>query len=257
LDNFGKFVKMSEFQTSHYKWTGRTGLYLSRSENWSTGNSGFVEGLTSKLLNEPSLQESASRSFELIRTDSCPGLSIGEVKKRWRAKKTESSKILELVTGEMANKIAETLSWNGLLLKRSRWPLGAWKPREFEINVQPAQPDTHESSTAQKPIALIIYHSKKKGEQHLYVHDVHRERHLDSGPRIAFSVGLAAYPNAIQDMEGEQKKSRRERMLLMAATDLEAVMFLSCLRRILEPERVRPTMQEAIHFPGAALVSLE
>ncbi len=49
----------------------------------------------------------------------------------------------------------------------------------------------------------------------------------------------------------------RERMLLMAATDLEAVMFLSCLRRILEPEREPPTLREVVHFPAKALRGLE
>jgi hypothetical protein len=46
-------------------------------------------------------------------------------------------------------------------------------------------------------------------------------------------------------------------MQLMAATDLEAVAFLSCLRRILEPERAWPTLREAVHFPAKALRELE
>ena len=46
-------------------------------------------------------------------------------------------------------------------------------------------------------------------------------------------------------------------MLLMAATDLEAVAFLSCLRSILEPGRAWPTLCEAIHYPANALRDLE
>ncbi len=46
-------------------------------------------------------------------------------------------------------------------------------------------------------------------------------------------------------------------MLLMTATDLEAVVFLSCLRSILEPDRAWPTLCEAIHYPANALRDLD
>jgi hypothetical protein len=143
----------------------------------------------------------------------------------------------------------EPVLWAGWLLKRSRGPLGAWQPRSFELR------NNHTADCAsydqKRRSALLIYRSDSKGERQLLVDDVQREHHLDSGLRIAFSVCIA------QDDAKHAGKGGGGRMLLMASTDLEAVAFLSCLRRILEPGRAWPTLLDGMHYPGIALRDLE
>ncbi len=150
--------------------------------------------------------------------------------------------------------ITQSQAWSGWLFKQSQGLLGSWKPRWFEI-VPPPQAEVGESSSTPLRCAVLIYQSENKGEQHLYVGDVRRERHFDSAPRIAFSIGMmlaGTDPHAARGRSGSA-----QRMQLMAPTDLEAVAFLSCMRRILQPERTWPTVRDAVHFPGKALRELE
>ena len=45
-------------------------------------------------------------------------------------------------------------------------------------------------------------------------------------------------------------------MLLMAASNLEAVALLCCLRGILAPGRALPSLRDRVQFPGDALAQL-
>ena len=143
----------------------------------------------------------------------------------------------------------EQAHWSGWLLKRSRGPLGSWQPRWFELRKLHTADGV--SCDPQSRSALLIYHSDNKGELQLLIDDVQREHRLDSGLRTAFSVRIA------EDDARHPAQGVGSWMLLKAATDLEAVAFLSCLRRILEPERAWPTLYEAIHYPANALRDLE
>ena len=144
----------------------------------------------------------------------------------------------------------EPAVWSGWLLKRSRGPLGAWQPRWFELRKRhPADCGVGCDQTGRS--AVLICRSDSKGERQILVDDVRREHHLDSGLRTAFSVCVA------EDDAKSPGKGKGGRVVLMAETDLEAVGFLSCLRSILEPDRVWPTLCEAIHYPANALRDLE
>ena len=123
--------------------------------------------------------------------------------------------------------------------KQSGGVVRKWQPRRFELK------------RLAPHCAVLSYHSKSKGTRHLLLEDARREPQHDSGLRTAFSVSLA--PSC--PTEGPQRR-KRQWMRLMAATDLDAVAFLSCLRCILEPGRAWPTLQDAIHFPAIALRQL-
>jgi hypothetical protein len=150
---------------------------------------------------------------------------------------------------DISTTVAESMEpvvWSGWLLKRSRGPLGSWQSRWFELRKHTSHDENNFEAFRS---AALIYRSEK-GERQLSVDDVRREIHLDSGLRTAFSVCVT------EDTAKSPGKAGGGWMQLMAATDLDAVMFLSCLRHILEPERAWPTMQEAIHFPANALRDL-
>jgi hypothetical protein len=140
----------------------------------------------------------------------------------------------------------ESAVWSGWLFKRSRGPLGTWQSRWFELRSR----HTADCISCNQN-AVLIYRSDSKGRRQLLVDDVRREHHLDSGLRTAFSVHIA------EDDANNPGKGLGAWMMLMAATDLEAVAFLSCLRNILEPDRAWPTLREAIHYPAIALRDLE
>ena len=108
---------------------------------------------------------------------------------------------------------------------------------------------------ASRPV--LAYRSATKGEQLISVADVRREKHLDSDLRVCFSVGLTSGAECSGRPDALQARYSQERVLLMAASDLEAVALLTCLRRILEPGRALPTLWDATHFPGQALQMLE
>ena len=81
----------------------------------------------------------------------------------------------------------------------------------------------------------------------MHIDDMRRAHNMDSGLRsvcAAFSVHAT-----LKNSKGSGH--------LMAAADLEAVVVLSCLRAILEPERAWQSLEEAIHFPADALRVLE
>ncbi len=176
------------------------------------------------------------------------------VNKRLGKETTPSIKILEMSADTSSNR---SLSWTGLLSKQIRGPLGSWKPRWFQLG-PPPQADNNKLSAPHSRYAVLIYQSEGKHWKHLYVHDVRLERHLDSGLRVAFSIGISPANDLMKETSPEQAQRRcaQERILLMASTDLDAVAFLSCLRRILDPERAWPTLRDAIHYPGEALRGL-
>jgi hypothetical protein len=139
--------------------------------------------------------------------------SNAEVERSWREKKTVSSKVLELVTGEggnRSNRIDVILPWTGLLLKRSRWPLGV----ETTL-VRDRTTATIRYQTGPSPYAVLVYKSENQGEKILHVCDVRRERHRDSGLRVAFSIGIASQSNPAGKGENEPSRPQRKRMLLM------------------------------------------
>jgi hypothetical protein len=173
---------------------------------------------------------------------------------RLRKEATLSIKILDMSADAIGN---EGLSWTGALLKQTRGPLGSWRPRWFEI-MPPPHAENNKLSSPHSRCAVLNYQSEGKHWKHFYVHDVRLERHLDSGLRIAFSMGISPANDLLKEtiLEHAQRRCAHERMLLMAPTDLEAVAFLSCLRYILEPEHAWPTLRDAIHYPGEALRGL-
>jgi hypothetical protein len=214
--------------------------------SWSTSLLNFSR---SSCKSKAQLQSSASQGSLYEHRGKNIGPTVDEVQKRWKENRTGLRNVLSPVGSENET----SLSWSGLLLKRSRGPIGSWKPRSFEI-VPPPPSENDNTGAGRLKCAVIIYHSEVKGEQHLYVGDVRRESHLDSGIHVAFSIGLTTPPNPASN---DQAQPERKRMHLMAATDLEAVAFLSCLRRILQPERTWPTVRHAIHFPAKILSELE
>jgi hypothetical protein len=144
---------------------------------------------------------------------------------------------------------AESKTWSGILLKKGHALLRPWQPRWFELKG---------TETGQ---ALLVYISPNKGSQSLHVEDARRELHLDSGVRIAFSLGVSsADPTAASVRKTPTPPrvggERSTRLLLMAATDVEAMAFLSCLRGILAPGRAPPAHRVALHFPAHALAQL-
>ena len=172
-------------------------------------------------------------------------VSSGE--SRSTAEKSQHNGDLEWLSATLIAS-TEPKTWSGVLHKKGRALLRPWQPRWFELKG---------TETGQ---ALLVYSSPNKGDRSLHVEDARRELHLDSGVRIAFSLGVApASPPAARDPAAPPPAGggeRGRRLLLMAATDLEAVAFLSCLRGILAPGSARPTLRDALHYPGDALARL-
>ena len=122
--------------------------------------------------------------------------------------------------------------------------MGSWRPRWFQLSAPSRSADGRWGAAASG--AVLEYTSEARGERVLLVQDVRRERGLDAGQRVGFSVGLAA-----------AGPLGRRRVYLAAASDMEAVVALACLRRILKPGRPLPTLWETMHFPHRALKKLE
>ena len=116
---------------------------------------------------------------------------------------------------------------------------------------------------------MLVYQSNGKGEVALYIENVRRERWLESGDGVAFSIGLIQPPAECGiDMAADERLaadipfvlrwacSGRRKMHLMANSNLDAVAFLISLRRILHPGSALPTPHEAVNFPTRALRTL-
>jgi hypothetical protein len=145
--------------------------------------------------------------------------------------------------------------WCGWLRKCSNYI--SWQPHWFQLN----SPDLKEHSLP-CCCAVLSYHSDSKGERRLFVQDVRRETWLDSGDSIAFSVGVIetvatdqiSNRNSGRNLLGRVMGGRR--VQLRAATAVEAVVLLICLLRILHPDRMMPTMLEAVKAPKRILQTL-
>ena len=144
--------------------------------------------------------------------------------------------------------------WEGLLYKKSKSFFQSWQPRRFKLRVQSLT-----GNLGNVNVPELVYHSTTKGERVIVVMDVRREKQLDSGLRVCFSVGVASPIGSLigLDVGQARKQDRVDRVLLLAESDLEAVALLTCLRRILEPGRALPTLWDAAHFPAQALRMLE
>ena len=144
--------------------------------------------------------------------------------------------------------------WHGTLYKKSTSIIASWQPRRFQLRTQSIG-ITCESNVIARPV--LTYESETKGKQHLAITDVRRERHLDCDARICFSVGVECPASSLRKLDFKPARNNKDRVLLMAMSDLEAVALLTCLRRILEPGRALPTLWDAAHFPAQALRMLE
>ena len=145
--------------------------------------------------------------------------------------------------------------WQGTLLKRSGAIIGTWQPRRFELRLRKL---IDYKRHTKEIYPMLKYSRKNRDERLLVVKDVRREPQLDLGFQIAFSVGLLCAPIAASAcLESVPASTSQQRVLLMAASDLEAVALLTCMRRILEPGRALPTLRDAMHFPAQALQMLE
>ena len=145
-------------------------------------------------------------------------------------------------------------AWSGWLQKLNRF--ASWQPRWFQLR-WPENSSCDKQQNFQQH-AILAYQSDSKGEQLLFVDKVRRDRWLDSGEGVAFSVRLT-FP--LKSDRKEQRDNlrifsriiRSRRLHLMAASDLEAATFLVCLRRILQPESSTPTPMDAAQQPGRVL----
>ena len=206
--------------------------------------------------------ESASNALSNQRKEriSDPKPSIGVIK-NWKSCQfsgtTEKSQNREGedITWPLAalTTAVDSRLWSGVLLKKGRALLRPWQPRWFELNL------LLKGTEARK--ALLVYLSPGKGSRSLYIEDARREQHLDAGTRVAFSLGVTPADTAAAAAAAAGTPStagERRRMLVMAATDFEAVAFLSCLRGILAPGRAAPQPQGdlALHYPNEALAQL-
>jgi hypothetical protein len=179
--------------------------------------------------------------------------SFDKIQQNWKVLQQVTSQIQGYAT-DTSDQSTQAATWSGWLFKKSNGLLGSWKARWFEI-VPPPQAESGEGQLAHLSGAVIIYQSETKGEQHLHVSDVRREHLLDSGSRIGLSIGFTTTRTDSKAVPA--RSGSGQRMHLMAATDLDAVAFLSCLRSILEPGRAWPSVRDAIHFPAKILRELE
>jgi hypothetical protein len=163
--------------------------------------------------------------------------------------------------------------FEGWLKKRSSGPIHSWQTRWFTLDPHRSKLSSSSSpanaarTRPDLPCAVLSYRSDSKGERLLHVVDVRREPALDADRGVAFSVGLLATPppsgpaatlaGGLAGLAGATAGRGHRRVFLMAASDLEAVVVMACLRRILEPGRALPTLAEAMHFPVGALRRLE
>ena len=185
-----------------------------------------------------------------------PTPSFDNIKPEWKF----SQKVMDQIFGfemhetDAREQSTHSSAWSGWLFKQSHGLIASWQPRWFDI-IPHRQANSEERKSSRLSGAVLIYQSETKGEQHLHVLDVRRERRLDSGARIALSIG---FKRACTDPRAARAQGGGgQRMRLMAATELEAAALLSCLRGILEPGRAWPTLRDAIHFPEKSLRELE
>ena len=161
----------------------------------------------------------------------------------------------EHTEANLGAKSKSRILWQGTLYKRSTSFIASWQSRRFLLRAQRFEASTDPDLMTTHPV--LGYKSKTKGKQHLTITDVRRERHLDCDARICFSVGVECPTGSLRKLDLKPARNNKDRVLLMAMSDLEAVALLTCLRRILEPGRALPTLWDAAHFPAQALRMLE
>ena len=147
--------------------------------------------------------------------------------------------------------------FHGWLQKRGQGPFSCWRPRWFELKEPGKFVLRKGTSKVTTYCALLAYKSDTKGERLLFVQDVRRESKLDSDQEIAFSVGVVEPTAGSGAADSPAAMLPRRRVYLKAPTEFEAVVVLTCLRRILEPSRELPSLSSAVHHPLDALKMLE
>ena len=147
--------------------------------------------------------------------------------------------------------------FQGWLQKRGQGPFSSWRSRWFELKEPGKFVLRKGTSKVTTYCALLAYKSDTKGERLLFVQDVRRESKLDSGQEIAFSVGVVEPTAGSGAADSPAAMLPRRRVYLKAPTEFEAVVVLTCLRRILEPSRELPSLSSAVHHPLDALKMLE
>ena len=147
--------------------------------------------------------------------------------------------------------------FQGWLQKRGQGPFSSWRSRWFELKEPGKFVLRKGTSKVTTYCALLAYKSDTKGERLLFVQDVRRESKLDSDQEIAFSVGVVEPTAGSGAADSPAAMLPRRRVYLKAPSEFEAVVVLTCLRRILEPSRELPSLSSAVHHPLDALKMLE